>query len=302
MDAEAFLYNRSSLALEILRVFLRPLSALYCALSFLRFVLAPQKTPPIPTISVGNLILGGTGKTPFVIALAAKLENSAVILRGYKRKTSGLIVVSKTSTLAEVGDEALEYFSALGQATLVIVSRDRLSGIKKAAQLGAKIAILDDGFRHRIKKFDILLAPSKDPRHALCLPAGGYRMPPFMYKYAHLVLRQNAGFTKTVQILGGSRSMVLVTAIANPARLDEFLPPGIQKFYFLDHHAFTAPELEHILRQTKAQSILTTRKDLVKMQTLGLDSARFSILELKLKIDEAVLEKIRHYIKEANAG
>ncbi|MBT8349208.1 MAG: tetraacyldisaccharide 4'-kinase, partial [Sulfurovum sp.] len=75
-------------------VLLFPLSVLYGIMMSLRRILTSQKNFGIPIISVGNLIVGGSGKTPFVIALASRLESAVIISRGYGRKSKGLVEVS----------------------------------------------------------------------------------------------------------------------------------------------------------------------------------------------------------------
>ncbi|NPA50208.1 MAG: tetraacyldisaccharide 4'-kinase, partial [Epsilonproteobacteria bacterium] len=109
---------------------LLPLSILYALIMFIRRKIAKQEEFPIPIISIGNLIVGGSGKTPFAIELAKKISPNykiAYILRGYKRKSKGLIVVRDKeikSTPKESGDEAYMAACELKDA-IVIVSEDR---------------------------------------------------------------------------------------------------------------------------------------------------------------------------------
>ena len=115
----------------------------------------------IDIISIGNLSVGGSGKTPLVTALASRYENVAVVLRGYGRVSSGLYVVKNREKILEdvsvSGDEALIYAHKL-QNAIVIVSEDRKEGILKAKEMGVEIVFLDDAYsKHDIKKLDILI-------------------------------------------------------------------------------------------------------------------------------------------------
>jgi len=144
---------------------LAPFSLLYGLVMFLRRITSRKKTFEVPIISVGNLIVGGSGKTPFVIALASRYEKVAVVSRGYGRESRGLIEVSRAGeilvSVKESGDEAMLMAKALPQAS-VIVSEDREKAILLAKMQGAELIILDDGFnRVEIEKFEILLEPKK---------------------------------------------------------------------------------------------------------------------------------------------
>jgi tetraacyldisaccharide 4'-kinase len=99
----------------------------------------------IPIISVGNIIVGGSGKTPVTIKLASKYENVCIILRGYGRASKGLQIVSINGKIQvdvkTSGDEAMLLANSLPKAT-IIVSEDRIKAILKAKELGCKIIFL----------------------------------------------------------------------------------------------------------------------------------------------------------------
>ena len=155
---EKYFYNPNYIQ-KLLSFLLLPLSWIYCLGMYIRF---KSKTPidfDIDIISVGNLSVGGSGKTPLVTALATKYTDAAVVLRGYGRKSKGLYVVKdRDSILCDVdisGDEAMIYAQKL-QNAIVIVSEDRPNGILKAKEMGAKIVFLDDAYsKHDIKKLDM---------------------------------------------------------------------------------------------------------------------------------------------------
>jgi len=135
---------------------------------------------PRPAISVGNLTFGGTGKTPFVEFLARRLRfegwRPAILSRGYGRRSRGVVVVGAGDgplvSPEEGGDEPV----ALARATsgvIVVVGERRADAARRAADLGADLFLLDDGFQHLAVRRDVnlLLLDARDP-------FGGGRFPP----------------------------------------------------------------------------------------------------------------------------
>ena len=215
-------------------IVLLPISIFYLIIATLRRKCAKYYDFKIPIISVGNLIAGGSGKTPFICEIARDFKSVAVISRGYKRKSKGLVVVSHNgeicATQEQSGDEAFLIALSLKNAS-VIVSKDRVAGILEAQKLGAKIIFLDDGFRFNFKKLNIILSPKLEPFFKLPLPSGIYRENPFAK--GDLNLKEGVDYTREVGIENATARMLLLTAIANPTRLDEFLPPNIIGKIFL---------------------------------------------------------------------
>lgn len=262
----------------------------------------------IPVISIGNLIAGGSGKTPLTIALVKNKENCAVILRGYARESKGLYVVSqKGKLLVDVkvsGDEAMLLATSLPNAT-VIVSEDRVEGIKKAKELGCKVVFLDDGFsKYHIKKFDILIRPKDEPTNIFCLPSGGYREPKMFYSLANLQLKEGEGFKRFVSYSLNQKNvnvlphkLLLLTAISKPKRLLEYLPSGVKMIAFEDHHNFTKEEIEQIQNEYKEYSIITTQKDFVKLQNFKIENLYLMNLELQIDSNKVNFYLIDEYIK-----
>ncbi len=279
---------------------LLPISLFYLIVATLRRKCAKYYDFKIPIISVGNLIVGGTGKTPFLCEIAKDFENVAVISRGYKRKSKGLVVVSKNgeicATQEQSGDEAYLIALTLKNAT-IIVSKDRVAGILEAKRLGAKAIFLDDGFRFNFKKLSIVLSPKLEPFFKLPLPSGIYRENPFAK--GDLMLKEGVDYTREVGVENATARMLLLTAIANPARLDEFLPQGvIGKILLKDHARFDLDFLRAEFKRKGATSLLVTRKDFVKLQKCELP---LSILSLKIHIDSSVLAQIKEYVDSYNA-
>ena len=279
---EEYFYNPRVLQ-KLLSYLLLPLSWLYCFVMYLRYKIQTPEDFAIKIVSVGNLTVGGSGKTPLVTALAKREKLPAVILRGYGRESQGLVIVKdREGILCDVkssGDEAMIYAKKLPHAT-VIVSEDRKPAIQKAKELGCEIVFLDDAYsKHNIKKRDIIIDVAT--KNNFCLPSGPYRERLWKGKDV-TVLREDNDFVREVTLLDATPKMSLVTAIARPKRLDKYLPDTIvAKHYFPDHHSFTKEELEVILAEDGVTSLLVTYKDYVKIENFGLP---LSLLDLEEKV------------------
>ena len=279
---------------------LLPIALFYLIIATFRRKCAKYYDFKIPIISIGNLIVGGSGKTPFLCEIAKDFDNIAVISRGYKRKSKGLLVISRNgeicATQEQSGDEAYLIALTLKNAS-VIVSKDRVAGILEAQKLGAKVIFLDDGFRFNFKKLSVILSPKLEPFFKLPLPSGIYRENPFAK--GDLNLKEGIDYTREVSVENPSARMLLLTAIANPARLDEFLPPNIiGKILLKDHANFDLDFLKHEFKRVGATSLLVTSKDFVKLSKCELP---LSILTLKIHIDSRVREKIKDFVKHYKA-
>jgi tetraacyldisaccharide 4'-kinase len=279
-------------------VLLLPFSIVYGVVMSLRRMLIVPKEFGIPIISVGNLIVGGSGKTPFVIALASRLDGVVIISRGYGRKSTGLVEVSTEGEIlvdvTQSGDEPMLMAQSLPKAS-VIVSEERALAIELVKAKGAKCILLDDGFnRVEIKKFDIVLEPAHIKNY-FPFPAGAFREFWFNKKYADIVAKEGEIFHRDVVFENLQPAMVLVTAISNPYRLDAYLPEGVvHKVYLEDHAYFEEEKLKILLSDHKAQSLLVTEKDAVKMRDFKLP---ISEMKLKLQIQETVFTQVDKYIK-----
>lgn len=294
---------------KILSYLLLPLSFIYLLVILFKRLKASKIDFNIPIISIGNLTIGGSGKTPITIELAKNFNDLCVILRGYGRESKGLFVVSlKGEIKVDVktsGDEAMLLASSLKNAT-IIVSEDRVEAIKKAKELGCKIVFLDDGFsKYSIKKFDILLKPKDEPTNSFLIPSGAYREPKSFYKKANLVLKEDIDFKRVVTIKKENKEVelpkktILLTAISKPNRLLEFLPKNIETIFFEDHHNFTKDEIDNILNNYRDFAIVTTQKDFVKLEKFNLKN--LYIMDLSIKISQKVdFTALKNYIKSYN--
>lgn len=166
-----------------------------------------------PVISVGNLSVGGTGKTPITIAIASYFKEvgirAVVLSRGYRRKSKEITVCRKGMTVKECGDEPL---LMVYKGVDVVVGKDRVKASKKAMEeLNPDIFILDDGFQHhRIKKdLNILVLDGTRPFwEDHLLPVGNLREPESFCNYADCILitrierlRERESFIEKVRAL-----------------------------------------------------------------------------------------------------
>lgn len=167
-----------------LRKLLYPFSILYDGITSLRNMAYDKgwltsTAYQIPIVCVGNLSVGGTGKSPmveFLISLLSEDYIIAVLSRGYKRKTKGYIEVALDHLASEVGDEPLQIKNKYPKVT-VAVCEDRRTGIEQLASK-AELILLDDAFQHRKVKaaLNIVLTPFHDLfLNDLLLPAGNLR-------------------------------------------------------------------------------------------------------------------------------
>jgi tetraacyldisaccharide 4'-kinase len=173
-----------------LRLILLPFSLLYGAIVFVRnwmFTKGWLKSTSynFPVICVGNLSVGGTGKSPmieYLIRLTKDDYKVATLSRGYKRKTTGFLVANEATTASDIGDEPLQFYSKFKDEIIVSVEAQRTVGIEALLNLAnpPAIILLDDAFQHRkvTAGFNILLTPYHDLYvNDFMLPAGNLREP-----------------------------------------------------------------------------------------------------------------------------
>ncbi|MBI3784810.1 MAG: tetraacyldisaccharide 4'-kinase [Deltaproteobacteria bacterium] len=182
---------------------LQPASALFATGVALRNAgyrigILRAKRAKIPVISVGNLTVGGTGKTPVTLWLARQLAadgtHVAILLRGYAGEARKVTTVSEgTGPLVSVdvaGDEAIMLAKCF--PGVVLTARRRIDGAERAQQLGCRVVVLDDGFQHRAlaRDFDLVLV---NGHKGAVLPAGPMREPENALRRADAVAIVNKG-------------------------------------------------------------------------------------------------------------
>ncbi len=173
---------------KLVAILLFPLSALYWLITTIRNTLYDRKiiahySSNKLTINIGNLTVGGTGKTPqveYLTRLLQKKHQLAILSRGYGRKTKGLVAASERSTALEIGDEPLQYYQKFQSKIPVFVCEKRAVGLQEIEKRLPKldIVLLDDAFQHRSIKptLNILLTDYKRPFYDdFLLPSGRLR-------------------------------------------------------------------------------------------------------------------------------
>lgn len=172
---------------KIASYFLFPFSLIYGTITWIRnkffdWGFFPSYSIPGKSICVGNLSLGGTGKTPHVAYLASLLlekHSLAILSRGYGRKTKGFLEANSNATAAEIGDEPLLYFKRFSGKIRVAVAEKRKLGIEKLQEKNAPdVILLDDAFQHRHVKagLNILLTEFDKPFYTdFVVPMGRLR-------------------------------------------------------------------------------------------------------------------------------
>jgi tetraacyldisaccharide 4'-kinase len=274
-------------------------------------------------VSVGNIEAGGTGKTPFAIALASELSSrglvTCIVTRGYKGALKGPVVVKASHTSDEVGDEALLMARTLHVP--VIKSPDRVRGALLArAQFGCEIVVLDDGFQHRRigRDMDIVLV-SRDVEKERLLPAGNLREPATALRRAHHVVAMkgttprglaadlkpvcliaNQGGTASLDTLSGKRVLAFC-AIGSPGHffgMLEGLCRDVERLAFADHHRYRISDAAAIMdRATGKDLVLTTEKDLVKIDPSWFSGMTDRFYALRIALDMPGLKDIADEIE-----
>ena len=147
--------------------------------------LLPQEEFDVPVVSVGNITVGGTGKTPhveYIIEALYRRDHIAVLSRGYKRKTKGFILASNNMTPRDIGDEPYQIFSKFSGLITLAVCESRRKGIRELLRIDPDInlILLDDGFQHRYvkPKVNIVLVDYNHPPYEdKLMPLGTLREP-----------------------------------------------------------------------------------------------------------------------------
>lgn len=186
---------------KIVTCLLTPLSWIYGAVTGVRNWMFDQKILKeteydIPIIGVGNITVGGTGKTPHVEYIVSQLSTrykTAVLSRGYKRKTKGFILANSRSTPEMVGDEPLQIYQKFGRNVQVAVCENRRKGIAELRRLfpDLELIVLDDSFQHRWVKprVSVLLTDYNRPFYRdKLLPLGRLRESPVQVSRADMVV------------------------------------------------------------------------------------------------------------------
>ncbi|MBZ5523083.1 MAG: tetraacyldisaccharide 4'-kinase [Acidobacteriia bacterium] len=304
---------------------MNPLSAIFGGVVALRNALYDRRILKVqrltrPVVSVGNLSVGGSGKTPFVIALGNLLKDRGiefdVLSRGYGRRSAEVAVVDPQGTAEEFGDEPLLIAQKL--QVPVIVGADRYqAGLLAEKKFASRLHLLDDGFQHRRlhRDFDIVLLPARDLKASL-LPTGRLREPLAAVRRADAVVLEPSvpvptGVTRawrihreiTVDSVSSNSTGTVVTfcGIAHPDQFFESLKTAgikvVQTVAFRDHHYYDQRDIDRLLQvktSAGAEGLITTEKDAVKLKqfSVALQPLQTAVLKLQIESPEQVLEEL----------
>lgn len=302
-----------------LRILLLPLSVLFWLLTALRraayrFGILRSRAVAKPVVVIGNITVGGTGKTPFVIWLAELLQAQGmrvgIVLRGYGGSSAQWPRdVRPETSAAEVGDEAVLHASRTG--AIVVAGPDRVAAATRAVELGADIILCDDGLQHYRLARDAEIAVVDAQRglgNRLLLPAGPLREPPSRLNTVDLLVSTHRSDASPVQgssivttarlgdaisVRSGERRALTsfagapvhaIAGIGNPqAFFDSLQAQGLQVDgrALPDHAVLTGADIEFGDRAP----VLMTEKDAVKCR--GLVDERHWAVRLDLDVSDA---------------
>lgn len=310
------------------------LAGIYGSLVFLRnrlydFRLFNSYSVSVPVVSVGNLTMGGSGKTILVQALIDFFLdnglNPAVLSRGYGRSTKGLFVVSDGNRLqgdaGTAGDEP--YLIARRYPGVpVVVSKDRLAGAEfLISTCSPAVIILDDGFQHRRlqRDVDILVLDQPEQIRSHMLPWGKNREFSSEQKRADLVIHSKAGKSSDPDFnLHITTSSVLHNLTGEDNKTVPFETYGIfaglgnnAAFFesveaifgqaksllpFPDHNTYSDPDLRHIEAEM-CPAWITSEKDIVKLSTAFCQKLRIYFVRAEAVLPRALRDHLKHYFK-----
>lgn len=267
----------------------------------------PSFSVPVPTICVGNLAVGGTGKTPMTAYIVRLLlehgYHPAVLSRGYKRSTRGFVMADHSSTVETIGDEAMQLHRAFPDVPIA-VCENRVRGVKQLKRQHEQldVVVLDDAMQHRAIRcgFTVLLTSYGNlyiddhmlpwgtlrdlPSRALKAEAVVVTKCPdnirpidmrVVDNRLHLPTYQQLHFTGiSYAPMEQDGTPLVLCGIAQPQYMYEYvrsLYPQAQLMAFPDHHHYTAADIEHIMAKARNfDFVLTTEKDIQRLRTTPL--------------------------------
>lgn len=271
-----------------------------------------------PVVSIGNISVGGSGKTPFVIALGQLLTERGiafdVLSRGYGRTSTEIAVVDPNGSPAQFGDEPLLIAQKLH--TPVIVGADRYqAGLLAEKKFSSKLHLLDDGFQHRRlhRDFDIVLLPEEDQEGTL-LPTGRLREPVTALSRADAVVLPNSPdrhvearkvwlARRVVEFPTSTGKVIAFSGIGRPRQFLDSLKASTLEIAgsvtFRDHHRYDQRDINRLLalrKQAGSDSFVTTQKDVINLGPLSVQLSPLLTATLRMELtspQEALAEMIK---------
>jgi len=308
----------------------------------------------LPLVNVGNLSVGGTGKSPMVEFLVMHLKGTykvATLSRGYKRKTKGYALANENTTAIEIGDEPLQFYKKFPDVP-VAIGEERIVAIPQLLhdRPETQVIILDDAFQHRAIKagFNILLTDYGNLfTRDFFLPTGDLRDAKSSYQRAEVIVvtkckqdlseQERAQLVKEIEPVKGQKvffttiaygvpyhishrtffqvnettEVLLVTGIANPRPLKNFLEERIHTYYMMhynDHHIFSIDDWRDIKKRfenidAERKIILTTEKDAMRLLKFSneIDGMPFYVIPIEHKFlfneEQVFLKEVTGFIE-----
>jgi tetraacyldisaccharide 4'-kinase len=267
-------------------------------------------------VSIGNLSVGGSGKTPFVLLLGELLKSRGIqfdiLSRGYGRMTRGVALVDPAGSARDFGDEPVLLARRLGVP--IVVGEERyLAGALAEKKFGAQLHLLDDGFQHRslARDFDIVLITPEDIRDRL-LPAGRLREPLTSLRRADAVVLTSGASQDSPPLQGKldgklvwrvRRGIVPMNVPARPAVFCGIARPrnfvlqlrtaGIEpvaEAFYRDHHVYSKQDIRDLLnlkKRSEADGFVTTEKDAVNLGGFLSALAPLAVVPVKMELSDA---------------
>lgn len=265
-----------------------------------------------PVVSVGNISVGGSGKTPFVLLLGSLLQERGIafdiLSRGYRRKTTGVREVDPAGLPQDFGDEPLLLARRL--RVPVFVGEERYTaGLAAEKKFGPRLHLLDDGFQHRqlARDFDIVVVTPEDTRDRM-LPSGRLREPLTALRRADAIVLTSGADAAALPVSGkllwrARRGLEIKDVPPQPvafcgiARPKQFFlqlrTAGIEpaaEAVFPDHHAYSEHDLRDLLRvaeENQAGGFVTTEKDAVNLGGYLGALQPLAVVPVRMQLDQA---------------
>ena len=321
MRSPSFWYKKSGIWARAGAWLLSPLACLYTCASAVRLKKPPRAKLNIPVICVGNVNLGGSGKTPSVIYIAQILANKGkrvhILSRGYGGRLRGPILVSAKSSAKDVGDEPL----LLCSFAPTWVAKDRAAGAIAAQNAGAEVIIMDDGLQNPSVKKDLSLlvvdgglgfgngrvfpaGPLREPIDTALTRTDGViiigdetticRTHPQIKTMTDFVAKGQIQVLPTGMDWQGLRCLAFA-GIAHPQKFFQTLRGTgaviVESIGFADHQVFAGTLLRRLAKRATAldATLLCTEKDKVRMEPAWQDKVMSLPVRLDIKDSAALI-------------
>ena len=295
----------------LVSIFLLPVSLIFIFLIFLKKKLSKSRSFKIPVICVGNIYIGGTGKTPIAIFLAEELSK-------YGKKTALLRKYYK--------NHIDEYNLIKSRISDLITCEDRVIGLKKAQDLNYDVAILDDGFQdYKINKNLSIICFNQNQLigNGLVLPSGPLRENLSSLKNADIVIingNEDKSFEDKIRKINSkieffyssykpqniekikNKRLYAIAAIGNPENFFNLLKKNNfnieKKLIYPDHYNFSKKQIINIIKEAKNNNcqVIMTEKDYFKINKYEITGIDFLKVSLEIKGYNKLLDKIKKFL------